>query len=233
MSEVGTQGDAGEFLMYILQSCGVHADRENIDPTMAAVDAVLKSANKQIRIETVTDWTCFPCGFKSRKIGGMNELLLGFGNNSRDTTLAELLRRNLGQRKLIEKDCPVNLGHNQAYARESISHIPSTVLIRYKRTVPDESAGGLILLKKMNKVPSQHVIDLWDVLHSEVQEVLQDVPEGRNFAKLELVGIIRHFGEENGEYLPAHVHHISDYLNFSWPLYGIHKRSQWSMASPQ
>ena len=92
-------------------------------------------------------------------------------------------------------NCRENLEHTWAKSTERLTHVPNQLIIQYKRSIRTVGAGSIV--KKMNRVPTQEKLDLWNFLHDEAREMYKR--EGRSEdTTLGLVGLIRHIGN-NGD----------------------------------
>jgi len=106
-----------------------------------------------------------------------------------------LFEQEFNSTERVTKQCPKDLYHEEANRTEKLALIPQTLIIRYKRTGWDKSGH---LIKRNNHIPTEETINLWDFCHRDLKDLYQD---NKASAQYDLVGIIRHFGQDNGKCL--------------------------------
>ena len=144
----------------------------------------IQPAIAQVKVEVTKEWTSVECGHMNRKTEPCDELCLTLPGDAAEVHLDTLIATYL-QEERVTKDCHLDDSHKTAIQTQTLSTIPSRLILRFKRTV----AHGLgRVIKIATKVALLQELSLWKYLHPQVQELVED----QNYVKMELVGLIRH-----------------------------------------
>lgn len=160
----------------------------------------LQEALRECRLTIIIESTCAEpgCTSTTRTIEHTNEMYLGLPHGDQPLTLQGLITSNYGGAEEVGKDCLESLFYQTAEMSRFILQLQSSIIVRYKRTAYDIVSG--LEIKKNNHIRTEGTLDLWRVLHPEVRELYNNFSNGRELARFELTGLIRHFGESNGMY---------------------------------